>query len=230
MTALMNEGIAMRVAAVRARVAAACARADRDPRAVTIVAVSKTWPAEAVVAAWQAGISRFGENRVQEGVTKVARVRELLGRQADGPHWDLVGHLQTNKARTAAVAFDTVQSIDSTRVAQAVAACAPREMEVMVEVNVAGEATKSGVAPEALPGLVECCRALGLGLTGLMTVAPAIDDVECVRPVFRRLRALADAHSLAHCSMGMSNDFELAIEEGATHVRIGRAIFGERTA
>ncbi|MGH2633018.1 MAG: YggS family pyridoxal phosphate-dependent enzyme [Tepidiformaceae bacterium] len=217
--------MAGRIAAVRECIEAACERAHRDPAGVTLVAVSKTFPPEAVAAAAAAGIADFGENRVQEGVAKIARLSE----QGIAPTWHLIGHLQTNKVRAAMSAFAILQAVDSERLLTAIANAATSPTRVMLEVNAGGEASKFGVAPAGLPSLLAFARSLpGISVEGLMTVAPASSDAGEVRHVFRALRELAEANSLQSLSMGMSNDFEIAIEEGATHVRIGRAIFGER--
>jgi len=214
-----------RIAAVRARIAAACDRAGRDPAQITLVAVSKTFPAEAVVAAAEAGVRDFGENRVQEGAVKVAAV----GAAGVAPCWHLIGHLQTNKVRAALDAFAILHAVDSERLLRAIAAAARRPARIMVEVNAAGEATKFGVAPGALAALLDVARTLpSVTVEGLMTVAPRASDPGELRPLFARMRALAAANGLRELSMGMSDDYEVAIEEGSTHVRIGRAIFGAR--
>ncbi|MCS7296095.1 MAG: YggS family pyridoxal phosphate-dependent enzyme [Chloroflexota bacterium] len=208
---------------VQQRIATACARAARAPAEVTLIAVTKGRPLADVAALWRAGITDAGENRVQEGEAK-RRAAEAAGVQ--GLRWHLIGHLQRNKAARALAAFDVFHGIDNAAVLEAVARRAVRPVEVFLEVNVAREPTKHGCAPEELPELVATARALpGIQLVGLMTVAPAVDDPEAVRPVFRQLRLLAQAYGLPKLSMGMSNDFEVAIEEGATHVRIGRALF-----
>ncbi len=226
----VQQAIAAGVAEVRARVAAAAARSGRDPAAVTIIAVGKTFPAEMVAAAVAAGIADVGENRVQEAAAKRPAVETLLGGR-DHPRWHLIGHLQTNKVRTALQFFDILHSVDSLRLAEAISRAATVPIDVLIEVNVAGEPTKFGFGPEMVPdAAARIGRLPNLRLRGLMTVAPAADDPEEVRPVFRRLRELRDAIGLADLSMGMTHDFEVAVEEGATMVRVGRAIFGERAA
>lgn len=225
------DGIAGRIEAVRHRITAACERAGRDPSAVTLVAVSKTVSPEVVAGAARAGITDFGENRVQEGARKAVELR------AEGitPAWHLIGHLQTNKVRAAVGAFAILQAVDSERLLTAIAACAgdaagDARVRVMLEVNVSGEASKFGVRPAELTNLLSFARSLpGISVEGLMTVAPASSAPGEIRDVFRTLRELALEQGLASLSMGMSNDYELAIEEGATHVRVGRAIFGERS-
>jgi pyridoxal phosphate enzyme (YggS family) len=227
--------IAQNLADVRARIDRAAGRAGRDGAEVRLVAVSKTVPAERVRLAYAAGVRDFGENRVQEGVAKAA--------QLDLPDatWHLIGHLQTNKARPAAATFDLIHSVDSRRVAEALAREAGRlglVRDVLLEVNLAGEESKFGYSAEAALAEAEGIAALpNLRLLGLMTVAPLVEDAEQVRPVFRAMRRLGDelrprlgSPSPWHLSMGMTNDFEVAIEEGATIVRVGRAIFGERPA
>jgi hypothetical protein len=227
--------IAERVAAVRERISRAAERASRSPLDVTLVAVSKTHPAAAVREAFAAGVRDFGENRVQEAEPKIAATPELT---AAGARWHLVGHLQSNKARRAAALFDLVQSVDSVEIAVRLARAgeeAGRTLRALVEVDLAGEATKFGL-PEA--ELVPALRALrgraGLRLEGLMVLPPWFDDPEAARPFFRRLRALRDRAlgegllAAGGLSMGMSHDFGAAVEEGATIVRVGTAIFGER--
>jgi hypothetical protein len=213
-------------------VAAACERAGRSPDEVTVVGVSKTFPATLVVEACRAGLTDIGENRVQEAAAKIPAVEALGSR----PRWHLVGHLQTNKVKTALGLFDIIHSVDSVRLAEFIsrqAASLPVRqagpLPILLEVNVAGEASKFGLRPEETGrALEQMARLPGLAVQGLMTVAPLVDDPEDVRPVFRELRRLRDALGLHHLSMGMTDDFEVAIEEGATMVRIGRAIFGPR--
>jgi len=217
--------IAQDLARVRERIDAACRRAGRSPDDVTLVGVSKGSPARAVAEADAAGLQDVGENRVQEAIPKIEAL-EALGVR---PRWHLVGHLQTNKAKTAAARFAIIQSVDSVRLAQALSQAAQESVPVLLEVNVAQEATKFGFAPlEAGPALSTIASLAHLDVRGLMTVAPSVDDPEAVRPVFRCLRELRDELGLRELSMGMTDDFEVAIEEGATIVRIGRAIFGPR--
>lgn len=224
MTDASHESIAARVESVRARIAAAAERSGRSAADITLIAVSKTWPASAVEAAAATGLRDFGENRVQEGVGKAAEVT------APGIQWHLIGHLQTNKVRAALGAFAILHSVDSERLLRAISAVASTPVPLMLEVNVSGEPTKFGIAPAEVGGLLTMAGNLpNLAVRGLMTVAPHVDDVEQTRPVFRALGELARAHGLRDLSMGMTNDYEVAIEEGATHVRVGRAIFGERS-
>ncbi|HUS82314.1 MAG TPA: YggS family pyridoxal phosphate-dependent enzyme [Dehalococcoidia bacterium] len=207
------------------RVDAACRRAGRSPSEVTIVGVSKGFPAGAVVAAWQAGLRDMGENRVQEAATKIA----LATAQGARPRWHLVGHLQTNKVKTALSLFDIIHSVDSLHLATAIDRAASRPVSVLLEVNVSGEASKYGLKPEEVEPALSRVRALpNIDVQGLMTVAPLLTDSEQARPVFRQLRELAQSPGLPQLSMGMSDDFEVAVEEGATMIRIGRAIFGPR--
>jgi len=225
-------GIADNLRSVRERVAAACQRAGRSPDEVAIVGVSKTFPPALVVEACRAGLADVGENRVQEAAAKIPAVEALGSR----PRWHLVGHLQTNKVKTALGLFDIIHSVDSLRLAESISrqvASLPVQkagpLPVLLEVNVAGEASKFGLRPEETgPALEQIARLPGLAVQGLMTVAPLVDDPEEVRPVFRELRRLRDDLGLRDLSMGMTDDFEVAIEEGATIVRIGRAIFGPR--
>ncbi len=224
-------GIGERLAAVRERIALACERSGRDPGEVRLIAVSKGQPAEAVIAALAHGQVDFGENRVQEALGKMAAVAEATKeRGLPRPVWHLIGHLQSNKVRAVAGGgFAILHGIDSLRLLEMVDRAAAPVQPVLLEVNVAGEATKFGVAPEQVGAIVARARELaGVRLCGLMTVAPRVADPEEVRPVFRALRELAERHGLAELSMGMTDDFEVAIEEGATMVRIGRALFGER--
>jgi hypothetical protein len=227
--------IADRVAAVRERIARAAERAARPPGDVRLVAISKTYPPQAVREAFAAGVRDFGENRVQEAEPKIAATADL---RESGLRWHLVGHLQSNKARRAAVLFEVVQSLDSLDLASRLArsgAEAGRPVRALVQVDLAGEETKFGL-PEAdlLPALEALRGREGLRVEGLMVLPPYLEDPEKVRPFFRRLRELGECAGEAgllqgrELSMGMSHDFEAAIEEGATIVRVGTAIFGER--
>jgi pyridoxal phosphate enzyme (YggS family) len=210
---------------VRRLIEAACDRAGRDPGSVRLIAVSKGMAAAAVGAAVRAGVTAIGENYVQEAVSK----KKEVGRGGNDVEWHLIGHLQSNKVRPALEAFDMIQTVDSVKIAAAIDSRSPGRFPILIEVNVAGEASKSGVAPEDLGRAVrEIARLPNIDLRGLMTVAPAVADQEQARWVFRELAALAAANGLSELSMGMSGDFEAAIEQGATMVRIGRAIFGER--
>ncbi|HZI79851.1 MAG TPA: YggS family pyridoxal phosphate-dependent enzyme [Vicinamibacterales bacterium] len=226
--------ISERLSQVRARMAAAAGTAGRDPSSIRLVAVSKTFPAQAVREAYAAGQRDFGENRVQEGLQKIGETTDLNIR------WHLLGHLQTNKARKAGPAFALVQSVDSVELIQkldAAALEAGRTLELLIQVDLAGEATKFGVQPGEIQRLFDAagaCRAATV--VGLMTLPPVPDTPEDARPWFQRLRTLRDewlaagvpASMLRELSMGMSGDFEVAIEEGATIVRVGTAIFGSR--
>jgi pyridoxal phosphate enzyme (YggS family) len=241
MMAAEDSVIAANLERLRERVARAARRAGRRPEDVTIVAVSKTFPAEAIRSAYHAGLRHFGENRVQEWESKQARLADL---QAT---WHLIGHLQSNKARRAAHLFDRVDSVDSFALAQkldaslameaaeAGAAASGKRLQVLIEVRLGDEATKSGVAESDLPKLAEDVAGLAhLELLGLMTIPPFLDEPEEVRSYFAKLRELRDrlvprvGQSLPVLSMGMSHDFQLAIEEGATEIRIGTALFGVR--
>ncbi len=212
---------------VRSAIDAAAARAGRSAADVALVCVSKTHSVNVVHAAWDAGAADFGENRIQEASPKI----EALRRAGVTPRWHLVGHLQRNKAREAVRLFDILHSVDSERLAVAVNTAADRKIGVLIEVNVAREATKHGILPEDLETLAGLIEGLpNLDLRGLMTVAPQVGDPEEVRPVFRELRLIRDRLGLRELSMGMTNDFEVAVEEGSTLVRVGRAIFGPREA
>ena len=226
-----QETVASALAQVRERIARACAAARRAPEEVEVIGVTKTFGPEVVAEAWEAGIRRFGENRVQEAAFKIPQC-------VAGPEWHLIGHLQRNKVRPALAFFTTLHAVDSLRLLdqiEADAAEAGVRPDILLEVNVSGESSKFGLAPEEAPRAVEralACRALTL--TGLMTLAPFCPDPEQARPVFARLRELRDRLArdfgigLPHLSMGMSNDFEAAVREGATWVRIGTRLFGCR--
>ncbi len=217
--------IAERLAQVRERMTAACDRAGRALNEVTLVGVSKGLRAEAVAEAHAAGLRDLGENRVQEAAGKIG----VLAARGVRPRWHLIGHLQTNKAKTAIELFGIIHSVDSVRLAQALSRRAHESVPILLEVNVAQEAGKFGFAQEEVTSALSTIEALpNLNVRGLMIVAPLTDDPERVRPVFRRLRELRDAHGLQELSMGMTGDFEGAIEEGATLIRVGRAIFGPR--
>jgi PLP dependent protein len=219
--------IAARFVAVRGRIEAAARRAGRSRDSVRLILAGKTQPAPALRAAYKAGARDFGENYVQEALAKQADLRDL----AD-IHWHLIGHLQTNKAKIAAGAFGLIHSLDSVRLADALAKARPH-VAVLIEVNLGAEASKSGVLPDTVESLIDSIRGK-VDLMGLMAIPPPGPDAESSRPYFARLRGLRDrlagraGVALSELSMGMSDDFEIAIEEGATIVRIGRAIFGER--
>jgi hypothetical protein len=230
-----DSALAATLSAIRERIARACHRVGRSEAEVTFVAVSKTVSAARVRAAIAAGITVLGENRVQEAEAKLAELADLRSQV----EWHLIGHLQSNKARKAASLFDVVQSVgdeDLARRLNRIAEELGRHLPVFVEVNLAGEASKSGVAPRAVLPLLEIIAQFpALELRGLMTVPPFLENPEDVRPFFRQLRLLRDEAwragltSCTQLSMGMSHDFEVAIEEGATLVRIGTALFGART-
>jgi PLP dependent protein len=230
--------VAENIAEVRERIAAAARRAGRNPDEITLMGVTKTFPAECIREAYAAGLRVFGENRVQEFAGKVDALRDLRDVE-----WHLIGHLQTNKTAKAAELFDAVDSVDSARMAEklnAFAEGAGKTLSVLIEINVGGEKAKSGVAPgsDELEQILRGGPRWGnLKIRGLMTVPPYTEDPEGSRDYFRQVRQIRDsiaARKLAQIgtsvlSMGMSHDFEVAIEEGATCVRVGTAIFGERT-
>ena len=220
--------IAANVESLRTRIAAAAGRAERDASAVRLVAasaISKGVTNEMVLAALDAGVRDFGENYVQEAHLRI----NDLGKRALEANWHFIGHLQSNKAAIAAALFDTIESVDSLKLAQALSRRAEKPLRILLEVNVAGEASKYGLAPAEVAAVVEAAGALpNIDLVGLMTMAPEVDDAEQTRPVFGELRRLAEANGLRELSMGMTNDFEVAVEEGATMVRIGRALFAGR--
>lgn len=228
--------IADRLTEIRQRIDAAARSAGRDPSSVRLVAVSKTFPIDAVREAWQAGHRDFGENRVQEALQKIDASTDLEIR------WHLLGHLQANKARKAATAFSTIQSVDSIELLEKLdrsAAEAGASPELLIQVDLAGEATKFGAPPDAARRILDAAaRCTAVRVTGLMTLPPVPDIPEDSRPWFRRLREMRDAwlaagvpaRILGELSMGMSQDFEVGVEEGATIVRVGTAIFGSRHA
>jgi hypothetical protein len=225
--------VANRLDRVRARITAAALRAERDPRDVRLIAVSKGMPAARVDAAIEAGVEDIGENRIQEAADKQREVRNAA-------RWHLIGHVQTNKAARAAALFDFVHSVDSLRVADALSTHRPPGRDpigVLLEVELTGLPTRYGVAESDVESVVQqLVNVPAIHLMGLMTIAPYSDDPEDARASFIRLRHIRDhmehaaGWALPELSMGMTNDFEVAIDEGATMVRIGRAIFGERPA
>ncbi len=218
-----RSGIASRLDAVRQRIAAAAGRAGRFPGAITLVAVSKRKPPEDIVAAYEAGQRDFGENYVQEFERKAAALPDL-----PGARFHMIGRLQRNKVKRAAGLFATVHTLDSVRLAERLDRFAA-DLEVFLEVKLSREQSKAGMDPPSLPAVLEAAAAApGLRLAGLMTMPPWSADPEDSRPYFRHLRELAAPHGISGLSMGMSHDLEVAIEEGATHVRVGTAIFGKR--
>ncbi len=236
--------IAENLGIVRAQIAKACVNVNRDPASVTLIAVSKTHTPSRVLEAASLGMQHFGENRVEEAQGKITAVKA----QSPSPlTWHMIGHIQSRKARDVAPLFDVVQSVDSVRLAGKLAASAPalRKLKILIEVNVSGEESKQGFScvrwqeDQAIfetfaQSVHEVANFESLQLIGLMTMAPIVEDVEQTRPVFARLRLLRDELQqrlglpLPELSMGMTDDYPVAIEEGATIVRIGRAIFGER--
>ena len=221
--------IASRLAHVQSRIEAAARRARRDGASIRLVLASKTQPAEAIRAAWGAGARDFGENYVQEAIAKRAQLTDL-----SDIRWHLIGHLQTNKAKVAAASFAMIQTLDSTRLADALARAQNNPMvRALIEVNLGGEASKSGVAPDDVEAMLDSARGK-VEIAGLMTIPPPAATPELARPYFVLLRELRDSLAmrsglaLRELSMGMTDDFEIAIEEGATMVRVGRAVFGER--
>jgi pyridoxal phosphate enzyme (YggS family) len=230
--------VAGNIASIKERIVAAARRAGRNADEVALMAVSKTQPPERIREAYDAGQRLFGENRVQDFAAKEGTLRDLQNAE-----WHMIGHLQTNKAARTVELFHAVDSVDSLKLAERLDAGARklgRKLDVLVEINVGGEEAKSGVAPDS-SGLEELLLAAprleALAFRGLMTVPPFTDDSEGARPYFRKLRELRDAIAarklpaiaMEQLSMGMSHDFEVAIEEGSTCVRVGTAIFGERT-
>lgn len=226
----ISSAIAGRYAAIRESIALAAARAGRDPDEITLIAVSKTMPAESVRAAHALGIAEFGENRVQELLAKSELLSDLPLR------WHLIGHLQTNKVRAVLPRVIAIHSVDSIRLAEAIQAHADpeRSVDVLIQVNTSGEGTKFGTAPAEAAELARAVSGLpALRLRGLMTLGPFTDDQKAIRRAFCRLREVRDTirssvPGVDWLSMGMSGDYEIAIEEGATHIRVGTALFGPR--
>jgi len=218
-----TDTLEQRLAAVQERIARAADRSHRDPSGILLLAVTKVFPAPAIREAYDLGLRDFGENYVQEFETKAPELRALAGAR-----YHLIGHLQSNKCRKAAELFQTIQTIDSPKLARRLNEAGAR-LDVMLEVKLSPEDAKAGAEPAALPELIEAVRACSnLRLLGLMTMPPWSDDPEAGRPYFRQLRELAEKHGLPGLSMGMSHDLETAIEEGSTCVRIGTALFGKR--
>jgi pyridoxal phosphate enzyme (YggS family) len=234
-----SHSIAGNIARIRERIQAAAARAGRDPDEIKLMAVSKTFPAETIRAAYEAGLRTFGENRVQEFAEKVDAARQLAGAS-----FHLIGHLQSNKAAKAMELFDAVDSVDSLRLAiklNAAAQQVKKIVDILLEVNIGNEAAKSGLLPDPANQewkqlLYQAPKLSNLKVRGLMCIPPHTDDPNGARPYFRKLRQLRDAIAalkvpnveMSTLSMGMSHDFEVAIEEGSTCVRLGTAIFGDR--
>lgn len=236
MDANATQALGERFADVRVRVDTAARRSHRSPDDVKLIAISKTHPPETIIAALALGMTDFGENRVQEAETKIAE----LGRGR--ARWHLVGHLQSNKARRAVKLFDYVHSLDSVDLAQrldhACLAEGRAELPVLIQIDLGGETTKTGIDPRALPELLAVVNTQErLQLVGLMTLPPYFENPDCARPYFKTLREMRDelrtqgyfGKHPGELSMGMSHDFEIAIEEGATMVRVGTALFGERS-
>lgn len=208
---------------VEERIGRACALSGRRRDQVTLLAVTKVFPAEAIHEAYAAGLREFGENYVQEFEGKHESVASLAGAR-----FHLIGHLQSNKSRRATELFDVIQTVDSAKLARRLSEGA-KPVDVMIEVKLSEEGAKSGTAPDGLPAVIDAIRSCpGLSLRGLMTMPPWSDDPELSRPYFTRLRELAERHCLTGLSMGMSHDLEVAIAEGATIVRVGTALFGRR--
>ena len=212
-----------RLAQVEERIQNAAHRAGRKRDEITLIAVTKKFPAEIVREAYELGLRCFGENYVQEFERKHPALADLAGNE-----FHLIGHLQSNKSRIAGELFQAIETVDSEKLAKRLDQL-DRPLEVMIEVKLSDEESKEGAAPESLGALIAAIRACpNLNLTGLMTMPPWCDDPEVTRPYFRRLASLAREHGLPRLSMGMSHDLEAAIEEGSTHVRVGTALFGPR--
>jgi pyridoxal phosphate enzyme (YggS family) len=225
----IDHALEERLTIVQARIGAAAYKIGRKSSSIRLVLASKLQSSDAIRAAYEAGARDFGENYVQEAIAKRGELRDLTAIR-----WHLIGHLQTNKAKTAASAFGLIHSVDSSRLAEALARAQPSpRIHTLIEVNLGGEASKSGAAPDAVAAILDAARDK-IEIDGLMTIPPPAPRAEATRPYFARLRELRDrlatesGYALSELSMGMTDDFEVAIEEGATIVRIGRAVFGER--
>ncbi len=215
---------------VRKRIETACLRARRDPATVKLIVVSKNRSIEEIKEAFLSGITEFGENRVQEALAKYSEL-SAIRYPLSAIKWHMVGHLQTNKVKEAVKIFDLIQSVDSLSLAEEIAKQAAKInkiQEILIEVKTSPEATKFGIKPDEVTGVIEEIAELkNIRIKGLMTIAPIVDSPEGARPYFRNLRLLRDKLNLSILSMGMTDDFEVAIEEGSGLVRIGRAIFEE---
>lgn len=221
---MQTSNITQNIESVKTHMAAACARANRLPDTVTIITVTKTQPYSTIEAAFEAGLTHFGENRVQEAQEKINKLSHI------DPTWHLIGHLQTNKVKLAIQLFDIIHSVDSIRLAEVISRQTEKEIKILLQVNVIGEETKGGFSTAELPQALKYIDKLAnLKVEGLMTIAPWVTNAQEVRPIFKCLRELRDDLALKHLSMGMTNDYEVAIEEGATMIRIGRAILGVRS-
>jgi len=219
----MNETLSERIGQVEDRIQTAVRNSGRARDQITLVAVTKKFPASVMCEAYALGLRVFGENYVQEFADKHPALSGLTGAQ-----FHLIGHLQSNKARLATELFHVIETVDSEKLARRLNETG-KPLEVMIEVKLSPEGSKAGAAPDQLPGLIEAIHACpSLKLTGLMTMPPWNSDPETTRPFFRRLAELARTHQLPKLSMGMSHDLEAAIEEGATHIRVGTALFGPR--
>lgn len=211
---------------IKARIEKAALASGRDPATITIVGATKTVPVETLSVTFTLGVDHFGENYVQEAERK----KQALAQFGTNPTWHMIGHLQTNKVKGAVALFDIIETVDSVSLAEAIARRATKKpFPILLEVNVTEESSKFGFAPQEIINAYRILKDLPeLSIIGLMTIAPEVSNPEEVRPVFRCLRQLRDGLGLRELSMGMTNDFEIAIQEGATIIRIGRALFGPR--
>ena len=208
---------------IQQRIHDAAARSGRDAQAVTLIAVTKTVPVDRIREAVACGVRHVGENRLQDSLPKLDELKSL------GLTWHFIGHIQTNKAKKVAECFDWIQSVDRPELADKLGRSAAKPLSILIEVKLHDEPSKSGTDPSELPALIRTIRGYDtLQLKGLMSVPPYLEDPEAVRPYFRKLRELAVRHELPELSMGMTHDFEVAIEEGATMVRVGTGLFGKR--
>ena len=221
----LHDAISHNIIKVQHRIAMACDRSCRSVSDIRIVAISKNFPVSAIRMAYECGLRDFGENRVQEASKKFQELTDM-GLQID---WHLVGHLQTNKVKNALEIFNIIQSVDSLKLAQCINDCATKKVPILIQVNISGEETKYGFSDkDIIPAIKVIQKLRNININGLMTIAPLVANQEDVRHVFRKLSQLNTSLGFKELSMGMTDDFEVAIEEGATSIRIGRAIFGER--
>jgi hypothetical protein len=221
----MQVSISQNITELQRRIAAACDRSSRSISDIRIVAISKNFPSSSIRMAYACGLHDFGENRVQEAKGKFQELTDAELRI----NWHLVGHLQTNKVKNALEIFDIIHSVDTLKLAQCINDSTTKKVSILIQVNVSDEKTKTGFSDKDIMLAVKAIQKLrNIDIKGLMTIAPLVENREEVRPFFRKLRQLNTSLGLKELSMGMTDDFEIAIEEGATLIRIGRAIFGER--
>lgn len=213
--------IADNIQKIRSGISKACERSNRNPDDVLLIAVTKYTSKEAIIAAYNSGIVNFGENRIQDARDKILSLSTIIR-----PTWHMIGHLQTNKAKLATELFSYIHGVDSVKLAEDLNHHTSNKLKILIQVNISQEPTKSGCSIDEYTSTIDkICKLPNLDILGLMTIAPIVTNPEEARPVFHKLRELSECYNFKHLSMGMTDDFEVAIEEGATMVRIGRAIF-----